>query len=102
MSRGRDVRARAGVVYGDVRIPVRFPVLYIALLLVTLMAGCQKPAEKQSPQGGVKPAAVAPTARPKPTAAASPVDLICGGDSGRVCQLSMLSTEPEDGVAPLV
>jgi phosphatidylserine/phosphatidylglycerophosphate/cardiolipin synthase-like enzyme len=90
------------MVYGDVRITVRLPVLYIALLLVTLMAGCQKPAEKAPPKSSDKSAAIAPTAPPAPTTSAAPIDLLCGGASGRACQLGMLGTEPEDGVTPLL
>jgi phosphatidylserine/phosphatidylglycerophosphate/cardiolipin synthase-like enzyme len=51
-----------------------------------------------------KPAAQKPTGQPagKPTAGPARLpDLLCGGTSGRACQLTLFATEPDDGVGAL-
>jgi phosphatidylserine/phosphatidylglycerophosphate/cardiolipin synthase-like enzyme len=56
-----------------------------------------------------RPASQKPTGQPAPTTGATPAagpaplpDLLCGGTSGRACQLTLFATEPDDGVGGLV
>src|SRR4051794_40943934 len=68
-------------------------VLLLAALMVAVTA-CA-PGRKASP-APTKPAASQPSSESVPTP-----DLLCGGTSGRACQLSLFATEPDDGVGAL-
>jgi phosphatidylserine/phosphatidylglycerophosphate/cardiolipin synthase-like enzyme len=66
----------------------RLLALIMGVLIV--LAGC-RPAQRTTPT---------PTGPPVTAPAQLPA-LLCGGDSGRACYLSLFATEPDDGVAPL-
>jgi phosphatidylserine/phosphatidylglycerophosphate/cardiolipin synthase-like enzyme len=60
------------------------------MLLATACRPSQRPASPKAPTPQVQ------------TVPAPPPELLCGDGSGRSCQLSLIATEPDDGVAPLV
>jgi phosphatidylserine/phosphatidylglycerophosphate/cardiolipin synthase-like enzyme len=83
-----------------------------------VLAGCTGPTAQPKPKPSAPtpaapgPAATAPsatgpasTAPAKPgavaTAPSQPPALVCGGSSGRSCQLSLVATEPDDGIGAL-
>ena len=69
-------------------------VLCVATLLATACSAGQRSASTTPSQSAGKPA--------KPISGPiQPPDLLCGGASGRACQLSLFATEPDDGVGAL-
>src|SRR3954451_2598008 len=84
-----------GQMVGGRRLVRAWQVMAVLVCAVLALAGCSGPTARPKP--------AAPTVGPTATAntPAQPPELLCGGPSGRACQLSLFATEPDDGVAPL-